>query len=226
MKKKIIIWGGNAKPLELKYLNSHASVNAFFLTKYLKNEFEVINITDIDKPEEILKYENIHSVLSTSQYGFTNRIIAKGKMEIFNKIKRKISGKLCSIGDDNNIRKYYEDIIFCVRKINSNNLIKSRKISFNKDLKVFRSGWCADPSLFYPENNNDEFNIFIDHAPYGNSDNGFLSSLIDFKAVERYHLILSELVKDFPSKNINVYHQNNFGIVKWDFRNDLDLRKM
>lgn len=215
MKKRVIIWGGNGKTMSLETLDSHASVNAYFLTKYLKNEFEVINITDIDKPQEILKYDNIHSVIATSQYGFTNRIIGKAKYELFDKIRKHVKGKLCSIADDNNIRKYYEDILFCVRKINSHNLIKSRKISFNKDLKVFRSGWCAEPSLFYPENNNDEFNIFIDHAPY---------SLKSTNYIEKYYNALLKLIKNNTDKKITVYHQNDFGIVKWDFTNDLNLK--
>ena len=49
--KKIIIWGGNKKSLNIETLDSYASVNAYFLTKYLKNDFEVINITDIDTQE-------------------------------------------------------------------------------------------------------------------------------------------------------------------------------
>ena len=59
IKKRIIIWGGNfTPPLNLENIDSHASINAYFLTQHLQHYFEVINITNIDIPEEILKYEN------------------------------------------------------------------------------------------------------------------------------------------------------------------------
>ena len=211
MKERIIIWGGNAKQLSLDTLDSHASVNAYFLTKHLKEYFEIINITDIDAPEEILNYDNIHAVLATSQCGFTNRLIKKGKLDLYNKIKKHINGKLCSIIDNNINEKYYEDILFCVRPVNKNYSKKSKSISVSKNLTIIRSGWNAEPEIFYPENIPDnEINIFIDHAPYS-------SHVLNY--VEKYYSILNKIVKKFPEKQINVYHQNDLGIVKWNFKN-------
>jgi hypothetical protein len=216
MKKRVVIWGGNGKPLSLETLDSHASVNAFFLTKYLTKYFNIINITDIDNPEEILKYDNIHSVIATSQYGFTNRIIGKAKYELFDKIRKHVKGKLCSIADNNNIGKYYEDTLFCVRPVSKNNLVKLRRLNENPNLEVHRSGWCAEPDVFYPiKIDKDEFNIFIDHAPY---------SLKSTNYIEKYYNALSKLIKNNKDKKITVYHQNDFGIVKWDFTNDLNLK--
>lgn len=217
MKKRIIIWGGNGKPLNLKTLDSHASVNAFFLSKYLQEYFEIINITDIDKPEEILEHTDVHAVIATSQFGFTNRIINKGKIDLFYKIKKHIKGKLCSIADNNNVGKYYEDILFCVRPIDNQKLIQSKKLSSNEDFKAYRSGWCAEPDIFYPESLDcDEFNVFIDHAPYSSKSLNY---------IEKYHNVLSKIVKIYPEKKINIYHQNDYGIVKWNFTDDLNLKK-
>ena len=215
-KKRIIIWGGNSKPLSIDTLDSHASVNAFFLSKYLSNYFEVINITNIDKPEHILEYDNIHAVISTPQYGFTNRIVKKGKKELFKKIRYKISGKLCSIADNNNVGKYYEDILFCVRPINPKNTNKSIKISRNQNFREVRSGWCAEPKVFYPEEiNKKEFNVFIDHAPYNDKALNY---------VYKYHFALKSIINKYPEINFNIFHQNNDGLIKWNFKDDKNLK--
>jgi len=217
-KKRIIIWGGNAKSFDIEYINSHASVNAFFLTKYLKQYFEVINITDIDKPELILDYENIHAVIATSQFGFTNRVINKGKEDLFNKIRNHVSGKLCSIADNNNVGKYYEDVLFCVRPVNEKKLIQSRALRHNHNLEAVRSGWCAEPSVFYPEDlENEEFNVFIDHAPYSKASLNYIS---------KFHWALNKVVKKHSNINFNIYHQNNNGLIMWDFKSDSNLSKV
>ena len=217
-KKRIIIWGGNSKPLSIDTLDSHASVNAFFLTKYLIKYFEVINITDIDKPEMILEYDNIHAVISTAQYGFTNRIVKKGKNELFTKIRLHISGKLCSIADNNNIGRYYEDVLFCVRPINIKNTTKSINLSRNQNYREVRTGWCAEPEVFYPEEINEkEFNIFIDHAPYSE---GALN------CINKFHSALRKVISNYPDITFNVFHQNNEGLVKWNFKDDKYLRNI
>lgn len=217
-KKRIIIWGGNSKPLKIETLDSHASVNAFFLTKYLSQYFEVINITDIDRAELILDYDNVHAIISTAQYGFTNRIIKKGKLDLYHQIKSHVSGQLCSIADNNDIDNYYEDLLFCVRPIKKNNSKKIIQLSKNVNFKTIRTGWCAEPEVFYPKNiKKNEFNIFIDHAPY--SDNAL-------NYIEKYYKVLSKIVQSHPKKRINIFHQNNSGIVKWDFINDQDLNKI
>ena len=90
MKKKIIIWGGNKKPLRLENLDSHASVSAFFLTKYLRKYYDIINLVDMDTPEQILDYPDIYAVISTFQRGFTNRLILKGKRDLFFTIRKQI----------------------------------------------------------------------------------------------------------------------------------------
>ena len=212
MKPKLIIWGGNRKVLKLETLDSHASVNAFFLTKYLQKDFDIINITDIDNPELILDFKNVDHVISTAQYGFTNRLIKKNKIELFKKIRNHVSGKLCSIADNANISTYYEDILFVVRPIR---FIYRFKFLTNliSSTTFYRSGWCAEPDLFYPKKNKN-FNIFIDHAPYNINAKNYVP---DFYASTK------RIVKEFPEINFNVYHQNNDGIVKWNFINDGDI---
>lgn len=209
MKKTIIIWGGNNKELTLETLDSHASVNAFFLSKYLREYFDIINITNIDNAEEILEYKNIHAILSTSQYGFTNRIIKKGKIELYEKIKSSINGYLCSIADNNNIGIYYEDILFCVRPINKLYSIKNKKLSINRSLKEIRTGWCAEPEIFCPNLVPEKtFNVFIDHSPYSAKSINVVKKF--YKALKKIHLENKDII-------LNVYHQNNNGIEKWDF---------
>ena len=217
-KKRVIIWGGNSKPLSINTLDSHASVNAFFLTKYLSKIYEIINITDIDKPERILEFDNIHAVISTAQYGFTNRIVNKGKIELLNKIRERIPGKLCSIADNNNVGLYYEDILFCVRPIKTNNTGKSIKLSGNFDFREVRTGWCAEPEVFYPEETNEiEFNVFIDHGPYHAKAINYIS---------KFHAAIDKVIARYPDRVINVYHQNNEGLIKWNFKDDSDLNSI
>jgi len=205
-KKNIIIWGGNNKDLILSNLDSHSSVNAFFLTKNLKNYYNVININSQDCAENILNYKNIHAVISTSQYGFTNRLIKKGKTALYNEIRKHVSGYLCSIADYNYAEKYFEDILFCVRPVSNNNLKFSKK--YNKNFTAVRTGWCSDPELFKPDNvGKSDFNIFIDHPPY--SDNSL-------NYVKKYFKALKDINNHFPSVNFNIYHQNNSGIIKFN----------
>lgn len=213
--KKIIIWGGNNKNLDLQTLDSHSSVNAFFLTKYLKDKFEIVNVTNIDQPEQLLLYENIDSILSTSQYGFTNRLIKKRKNDLFFKIKENISGKLCSIADNNNIGEYYEDILFCVRPIIKKNYEINKRNSHSTEYKEIQTGWCAEPTIFYPENvQKSDFNIFIDHAPYSDKAINY---------TQKFYSAIKQIIKKNKNVNINIYHQNNNGLVKLDFNNNEDL---
>jgi hypothetical protein len=211
-KKRVIIWGGNKKQLSLQTLDSHASVNAYFLTQHLKDYFEIINLTDIDAPEEILEYDNIHAVISTAQLGFTNRLAKKGKLDLYHKIIRHTNGKLCSITDDTNAGKYYEDVLFCIRPVDNINNNKIRKKSNNQYIEIVNIGWCASPEIFYPEKvKNNEINIFIDHAPYNKKALNLVNS---------YYNALKKVHKIFPDKKISVYHQNDAGIVQWNFKND------
>jgi hypothetical protein len=218
-KKRIIIWGGNfTPPLKLENIDSHASINAYFLTQHLQHYFEVINITNIDMPEEILKYDNIHAIISTAQLGFTNRIINKGKISLYNKIVRHTNAKLCSITDDLNVGKYYEDILFCIRPINNTNIDVIRKKSNNKYLEIVNIGWCASPDVFYSEDTKiNEINIFIDHAPYNKNALNLVSS---------YFNALKIITNKFPEKIISVYHQNDEGIVKWDFKGNQNVSRV
>lgn len=80
----------------------------------------------MDSPEEILQYSDVIVVISTFQKGFTNRLIHRGKTDLFYKLRKHIKGKLCSIYDYNN-SEYHEDIIFTVRQPNLKNIKGIRK---------------------------------------------------------------------------------------------------
>ena len=80
------------------------------------------------------------------------------------------------------------------------------------------SGWCADPNVFYPvKTKKNEFNIFIDHAPYS-------SGSINY--VPFYFKILKKVIKSNPHITYNVYHQNNDGIIKWNFNQQYNLNML
>ena len=217
MKDKVIIWGGNKKPLNLENLDSHASVSAFFLTKYLSKYYEIINLLDMDCPEEILQYKDVIAVISTFQKGFTNRIILKGKEKLFYTIRKHIKGKLCSIYDYNDDGKYYEDIIFTVRQPNLKNINRIRKKSYNPDIIFSWMGWCAEPDLCHPEKvSKNEVNIFIDHPPY------------NLKAPDctgEYYKAFKEIKHNNQKLKLNVYQQNNSGIIELDLNNNDILEK-
>ncbi|MGR8932918.1 MAG: hypothetical protein ACU837_00840 [Gammaproteobacteria bacterium] len=211
MKERIIVWGGNGKALAENTLDSHASVNAYFLSKYLRDYYEVCNVTDIDAPEDILRHDNVSHVISTAQFGFTKRVIGKGKLALYREIRNRIPGKLCSIADNNDIRECYEDILFTVRKPGrTDNVTLDPQRGEKKPLRVYRTGWCAEPDFFAPEKKSqNEFNVFVDHACYVHRLNNI--SMVPF-----YHKIFAELQTE-NRRNINVYHQNNDGLIRWRF---------
>jgi hypothetical protein len=217
MKNRIIIWGGNKKDLILKNLDSHASVSAFFLTKYLSKYYEVINLVDMDSPEKILQYSDIIAVISTFQKGFTNRLVNKGKADLFYKIRRQIRGKLCSIFDYNHDGRYYEDIIFTVRQPNSRNIGKIKKKSYNPDMVISRMGWSADPDFCCPMPiSKEEINVFIDHPPY-------FSKALD--CTIEYYKAFKAIKRNNPQIVLNLFQQGNNGITVWNFNDDSILGK-
>ncbi|MFC1808890.1 hypothetical protein ACFL3D_02050 [Candidatus Omnitrophota bacterium] len=212
MKKTIIIWGGNGKPLSLENIDSHASVSAFYLTKYLSKYFNVINLTNMDKPEDILKYNNIYAVISTFQKGFTNRIVKKNKKELFYKIRDHIKGKLCSIYDYNDNSEYHEDLIFTVRDVCERNIQVARGKSFNSRMTFHHIGWCADPNACCPTLLNEkEINIFIDHPPY--------STKVP-NATYQYYDACKKFKKSNPLLKVTVYQQTNSGIKVFDLESN------
>ena len=76
-------------------------------------------------------------------------------------------------------------------------------------------GWCASPDIFYSEKTKEnEINIFIDHAPYNKSA---------LNLVSNFNSVLKIIINEFPDKLISVYHQNDEGIVKWNFTCDSNL---
>ncbi len=210
MKNRIIIWGGNKKELTPENLDSHASISAYFLTKYLSKYYEITNLVDMDSPEEIMQYNDIFAVISTFQKGFTNRLMHKSKADLFYKIRKHIKGKLCSIYDYNyKSSEYYEDIIFTVKQPNLRNTKKIRSKSYNPGIVISWMGWCADPGFCYPIHiPKDEINVFIDHPPY---------SLKAPNCTFEYYKAFKEIKQKYPHIKLKVYHQNNKGIVKCDF---------
>lgn len=209
MKKKIIIWGGNKRELTLDNLDSHASVSAYFLTKYLDRYYEIVNLVDIDSPEEILHYDDIHAVISSFQKGFTNRLILKRKEDLFMSIRNHVKGKLCSVCDYNDVGRYYEDIIFTVREPDARNIGKIREQSHNPNIIIRRMGWCADPDICRPiETPSDEINVFVDHHPYNpKAPDCTLFYYHAFRKISEMNLGIT----------LNVFQQNNEGIIKWSF---------
>ncbi len=167
-KKKLLIWGGNEKPLELQNLNSHASVTAFFLTQELRRCYEIVHVLSMDAAEEILTHDDVFAVLSTFQRGFTNRLIKKGKGDLFQRIREHVKGPLCSVYDFNyDDTPYGEDIIFSVRPPSEKLARQIRKKARNRNIQIKHMGWCADPGLCKPSTiSDDTFNVFMDHPPY------------------------------------------------------------
>ena len=219
---KVVIWGGNNKELALDRMDSHASVNAYFIGK----EFEkycksVIYIVDMDAPELLLDHLDADLILSTFQYGFTSRIIKKNKIDIFKKIRNGYKGKLCSIIDDTYCRKYYEDILFTVLPPQTG-YIKSvlRKYCFkllNLNVEHKLMGWSADPDECYPVAVGEGvFNIFIDHGPYGNKEDNLTSA---------YLSILCDINKISTKKKINVFIQDNNGITKVNLDKNYNIER-
>jgi len=212
MKKKLIIWGGwwdKERTLSLTTINSHASVSAYFLTKYLSEFYDVVNINNFYSAGRILDHKDAIAALSTFQNGFT-RMHEKGRGSVYENIRKEYTGKLCSIVDDTYRLKYNEDILFTV-KPHKGKIDSMIRDFLGTDTVIQRCGWPADPEICFPEHISEkEINIFVDHGWYG----GKLDcSHVYFKAFK-------DIVRDFPGLTFNVYRQNNKGIVRWDLRDE------
>ncbi len=203
----MVIWGGNRKKLLLENIDSHASVSAYFLTKYLSRYYNIVNLLDMDDPEQLLDHLDADIMLSTFQYGLTSRIVQKGKKELFLKIREKCGGKLCSIVDRVSYKTYFEDILFTVLpappRVMGNIIAKK---CFNQGIQFHRMGWCADGGECYPETIPEKtINVFVDHPAYSPRDD----------CTHQYYLAFCRIMKKHPISFINAYHQSNQGIVKW-----------
>lgn len=208
MKKKLILWGGwhdKERPLFLSNIDSHASVSAYFLTKYLSAYYDVVNINNFNAAKEILNHKDAVAVFSTFQSGFT-RMNEKGKRSEFELIRKEFGGKLCSIVDDIYRLKYKEDILFTVKPPKPKMPLFIKGLA-NKGIIIERCGWPADPEICFPEYvPEDEINIFVDHGWYG--------GILDCSRV--YFNAFKKIVRDYPEVNFNIYRQNNDGVVNWN----------
>lgn len=211
MREKIIIWGGNKRSLELHNLDSHASISAFYLTKYLSKDYDIINCVDMDNPQEILKVNDAGLLLSTFQKGITNRMVQKGFDAIYRELRRR-KVYLCSLMDCMDTNDYYEDMIFTAKQYCNKRRNRRMKNAEGEEIKIIYAGWCADRYMCKPEMRimNNEFVIFIDHPPY---------SAHAPNQVERYYRALEKMFKKNKTliTNVTVYHQNNSGVVTWKF---------
>jgi len=209
-KEKLLIWGGHREQLSLKNLNTHASVSAYFLTKRLSQYYNIVNVTNMHHPEELLSHIDAKVMLSTFQKGFTSRIVEKGKLDLFMEIRENFKGKICSIVDGISKKmKYYEDILFTVLPPP---ILPVRKVvarrCFNRNIKITRMGWCAEPSECYPlPVPHDQINIFVDHPVYSS---GSPDCTLD------YYCAFRDISQKYPKLKLNIFHQNNQGVTKWD----------
>ncbi|OGV51866.1 MAG: hypothetical protein A2X49_03605 [Lentisphaerae bacterium GWF2_52_8] len=209
MPRKLLIWGGNGHPLSLENLNSHASVSAFFLGRELARDFEIISLTDMDKPEELLDHTNVDAMLSCFQYGFTSRIIDKGKCKLFDDLRSRFRGPICSIMDCVDLRRYCENVLFTV--------LPAPGLAFRTALtalhlghgpKTVRMGWSAAPDQCRPDgNDNASLRIFVDHSCYTAGDMDLTGAF--FKACQMAR-------KSIPDIPLHVRQQSNDGIIDWD----------
>lgn len=214
-KKKLLIWGGNRKELHLENLDSHASVSAYFLTKYLSPYYDIVNLVDMDRPEQLLDHLEVDCMLSTFQYGFTSRVVKKDKQDLFLEIRKRFNGPLCSIVDSIWNERYYEDILFTVLPppAKRNRKEVSEKC-FNKNILMTRMGWSADPLECFPVSlPKGEINVFVDHPPYSSDSPDCTPQY--FRAFKRFS-------EENPTIGLNVYQQNNQGIVKWNLDGEID----
>lgn len=208
-KDTLVIWGGNGRELALENLDSHASVTAYFLSKYLSKYYDIVNLVHMDRPEELLGHLDTRAMLSTFQYGFTSRIVRKGKRDLFMEIRRRFQGKLCSVIDRDSVREYYEDVLFTVLPPAPHRRRIIRWRSLNKNIAITRMGWCADPVHCFPEEVPDnQVNVFVDHPPYATDAPDFTPHY--WRAFQR----LSGEESGIP---LNVYQQSNRGVDKWDW---------
>ena len=204
---KIVIWGGNGQDLELENIDSHASLSAYFLTRYLSEKFDVVNLVDMDAPEELLEHTDALALVSTFQRGFTSRIVGKDKQSLYRELRGKFTGKLLSIVDSLDSRKYVEDVLLFVRRPGWSTLLRARLASRNRSLRAVWMGWRADSEVCSPlEANENEIRIFVDHPPYS-------SDALD--ATPAYYEAFRAAVSEFPELKISVRHQHNDRIEDW-----------
>jgi|TARA_Y100000782_G_scaffold71573_2_gene77344 glycosyltransferase involved in cell wall biosynthesis len=210
VEKKIIVWGGfwddRSKLLELSELNSHASVNCYFLTKALERHFNVIQLPSFESIDAALEHEDAVGVISCFQAGFT-RLRAKSPL-VFSAIKKTFPGKLGSIVDLVSLQRYAEDFLFTVLPLEA-----SFKEGLKRRLcgaKVRYIGWNAAPEYCFPEDVG-TFDVFLDHGHYAGTDYTGL-----------YVSALNRATLEFGQGRLKVYVQGNEGVklldapYRWD----------
>lgn len=183
-------------------------MTAFFLSKYLSRHYEIVNIVDVNAPEQILEQHDAIAVLSTFQRGFTNRLMCKGRQDIVQEIRKQMRGPLCSVYDFNyNDTAYTEDVIFTVRPPSERLTARIRRRSRNPNIRIVHMGWCAEPEFCSPDEiiPRDRVNIFIDHPPYN-------ASARDRSA--RFYAAVRALRVSSQGHDLHVYQQGNAGIIE------------
>ncbi|WP_135081498.1 hypothetical protein [Terasakiella sp. SH-1] len=203
-KPKLIIWGGfwteHRENLLLEELNSHASVNAFFLRENLEQYFTIVSITSFLDALDILHHKDAVAVLSTFQAGFTR--LKQDKPNIFEEIKKNFNGKIASIVDFASLQPYAEDILFTVLKPEKN--WKGCIKRFVNRSDVIHMGWSAAAKYCTPNQKKEPTRIFLDHGHYSGDD---------FTGV--FVSALNKLSLDTSIPQFEVYLQENKGIGSW-----------
>lgn len=204
-KKKIIVWGGfwddRTEPLTLSDLNSHASVNCYFLSVALQRHFNVVQLPSFDSIDCALEHGDAVGVISCFQAGFTRLKLRSAKS--FNAVKEAFPGKLASIIDLISMQRYAEDFLFTVLplEISFKERVK-RKLSGSK---VRYIGWSAAPEYCFPEDVG-HFGVFLDHGHYAGTDyTGF------------YISALNKAVQEIGNDRLKVYVQGNDGVKVLEF---------
>ena len=204
-KATIVLWGGWWKdypvPQGPHMVDSHASVNAYFLGRELERFFDVVRVPYFGRVDEALGHREAVAILSSYQAGFTQ--LRMRCPETFRRVRRRATAKLCSILDLVAFERYEEDVIFTV------NPKKRTPIGLLKRLKsgarIVESGWCAAPEYCMPRRIEERpFTIFLDHGHYAGSD--YTGLFVD---------ALNLLAKSPDTPPFRVFYQGNRGVEEW-----------
>ena len=169
---KIIFFGGIGKATDqMEFADIKGT--SYLYSYYLRKEFERRGIeTDFalaagSKESDICYQGNYcipegDHILSVEQRGWLNR---KDCPTLFEKVRKSIKGKVCTICDNSNTIGP-EDLLFYA-------------VPAPSKPKAVYVGWAADHTLCYPDKTLGEIRILIDHSYYGKSKQDFSVQMID-----------------------------------------------
>ncbi len=162
-KRKVLLLTGHAvqsykstEEISLSELSTFTSIYTYYFRKILEEtgDFDITISYFQGEKYEGNYYQEMKLPEVEHTIGMQNKVF-KSRPELYDRVKKITKGKICAIGD-HDLHVGPEDIIFHAREtLHDPPIPQSRWI-----------GWGGDPSIFYPDKNDNFLTIFVDGVYY------------------------------------------------------------